>query len=135
MSNLKAGDIKKNDLDRIVPIFYSFRQQLHIYHLQTMSYARHKASDGLLDELTEFIDSFIEIYSGKYGRVKFSGPTHIIIDNLSDEKGMSFLDIMINYLLETLPPLLDPKIDSDLLNLRDDIVGKINQTKYLYTLN
>jgi hypothetical protein len=138
MSSLKiykTSSSSKNDLDKIVPMFYSFRQQLHIYHLQTLSYARHKASDELLGEITEFIDTFIEVYSGKYGRVKFSGPTNITIDNLSDEKGMSFLDFMIDYLLNTLPPLLDAKIDSDLLNLRDDIVGKINQTKYLYTLH
>jgi len=89
----------RNDLDKIVPTLYSFRQQLHIYHLQTKKYGRHKASDELLESLTNFIDTFIETYSGKYGRVKFEGPIHITIDNLSDENGMSFLDNMINYFL------------------------------------
>jgi hypothetical protein len=40
----------KNDLDKIIPTLYSFRVQLHIYHLQTLSYARHKAADDLLGE-------------------------------------------------------------------------------------
>jgi hypothetical protein len=130
-----SKSVPKNDLDKIIPMLYSFRQQLHIYHLQTLSYARHKAADDLLGEITDFIDTFIEIYSGKYGRVQFNGPTNITIDNLNDAKAMSFLDFMVEYFLNTLPPLLDAKIDSDLLNLRDDIVGKINKTKYLYTLN
>jgi len=136
MSNLKIYKTseRKNDLEKIIPTLYSFRQQLHIYHLQTKSYARHKASDELLEGLTTFIDTFIETYSGKYGRVIFNGPTNISIDNLNDEKGMSYLDGMIDYFLNILPKSLDPKVDSDLLNLRDDIVAKINQTKYLYTL-
>jgi hypothetical protein len=29
---------------------------------------------------------------------------------------------------------LDPKYDSDLLNIRDEILGDINQTKYRLTL-
>jgi hypothetical protein len=123
-----------NKLYEIVPILYSFRQQLHIYHLQTESYARHKASDELLGNLTDYIDTTIETYSGKYGRVKFSGPTNIVVDNLNDDHGMSLLDNMIKYFLNEFPKYLDSKVDSDLLNLRDDIVGKINQTKYLYTL-
>jgi hypothetical protein len=132
--NLTMNDNIKNVLHKIVPVYYSYRQQLHIYHLQTKSYARHKASDELLGELTEFIDRFIETYSGKYGRVVFNGPTNITIENLDDDHGMDLLDNMIKYLLNDLPKYLDPKIDSDLLNLRDDIVGKINQTRYLYTL-
>jgi len=123
-----------NKLYEIVPILYGFRQQLHIYHLQTESYARHKASDELLENLTLYIDTTIETYSGKYGRVKFSGPTNIVIDNLNDDHGMSLLDNMIKYFLKEFPKYLDPAVDTDLLNLRDDIVGKINQTKYLYTL-
>ena len=125
----------KNDLYKIVPKLYSFRQQLHIYHLQTLSYSRHKAADELLDKLTDFTDSFIEIYSGKNGRVKFSGPTNITIDNLNDDGAIAFLDSMIHYFLNKLPTYLDAKIDSDLLNLRDEILAALNKTKYLFTLN
>jgi len=125
----------KNDLYKIVPKLYSFRQQLHIYHLQTLSYARHKASDELLEKLTEFTDTFIEIYSGKNGRVKFAGPTNITIDNLNDDNAVAFLDSMIHYYLDKLPTYLDAKNDSDLLNLRDEILAATNKTKYLFTLN
>jgi len=128
-------NFSKNDLHKIIPKFYSFRQQLHIYHLQTLSYSRHKASDELLEKLTEFIDSFIEIYSGKYGRIKFAGPTSITIDNLNDDNAVTFLDSMINYYLHKLPTYLDQKNDTDLLNLRDEILATTNKTKYLFTLN
>jgi hypothetical protein len=127
--------MSKNYLYKIIPVFYSYRQQLHIYHLQTNSYARHKASDELLDALTEFIDKFIEVYSGKYGRVNFKEDISIKISNLNDEKATDFLNDMIEYYVNKLPKYLDSKNDSDLLNLRDEILATTNKTKYLFTLN
>jgi len=125
----------KNYLYKIIPTFYSFRQQLHIYHLQTNNYARHKAADELLDSLTDFIDKFVEVYSGKYGRVNFKEDMSITISNLDDEDAIQFLDTMIEYYLNKLPKYLNSKIDSDLLNLRDEILASTNKTKYLFTLN
>jgi hypothetical protein len=133
--NLNIGGNTKNDLDKIVPTFYSFRQQLHIYHLQTNNYARHKAADELLDALTDFIDKFVEIYSGKYGRVNFKEDMNITITNLDDEDATEFLNTMIEYYINKLPTYLNSKIDSDLLNLRDEILASTNKTKYLFTLN
>ena len=132
VSTLKGGAGKSYE---IVLVLFRFRQQLHVYHWQTTSYARHKASDELLGSLTDFIDKFMEIYFGKYGRVAFPEEVNIKIGNMSDENGMKFLDEMIHYYIEVLPTYLDPKNDTDLLNLRDEILGTTNQIKYLYTLH
>ena len=123
-----------NNSAEIIKTLFRYRQQLHVYHWQTKSYARHKASDQLLGELTEFIDEFMETYFGKYGRVNFSKNVNINIGNMSDEEGLQFLDEMINYFINELPKYLNPKTDTDLLNLRDTILGNTNQIKYLYTL-
>ena len=132
VSTLKGGAGKSYE---IVPVLFRFRQQLHVYHWQTTSYARHKASDELLGSLTDFIDKFMEIYFGKYGRVEFPEEVNIKIGNMSDENGMKFLDEMIHYYIEVLPTYLDSRNDTDLLNLRDEILGTTNQIKYLYTLH
>ena len=132
VSTLKGGAGKSYE---IVPVLFRFRQQLHVYHWQTTSYARHKASDELLGSLTDFIDKFMEIYFGKYGRVAFPEEVNIKIGNMSDENGMKFLDEMIHYYIEVLPTYLDSRNDTDLLNLRDEILGTTNQIKYLYTLH
>jgi len=124
-----------NNSAEIIKTLFRYRQQLHVYHWQTKSYARHKASDQLLHELTEFIDEFMETYFGKYGRVNFSKNVNINIGNMSDEEGLQFLDEMINYFINELPKYLNPKTDTDLLNLKDTILGNTNQIKYLYTLN
>jgi hypothetical protein len=132
VSTLKGG---ANSAHVMIPVLFRFRQQLHVYHWQTKSYARHKASDELLGSLTGFIDEFMEIYFGKYGKVAFPEEVNIKIGNMSDEDGMKFLDEMIHYYIEVLPTYLDPKNDSDLLNLRDEILGTTNQIKYLYSLH
>ena len=133
VSTLKGGRI--NEAHVMIPVLFRFRQQLHVYHWQTTRYARHKASDELLGSLTDFIDKFMEIYFGKYGRVAFPEEVNIKIGNMSDENGMKFLDEMINYYIEVLPTYLDPKNDTDLLNLKDEILASTNQIKYLYSLH
>jgi hypothetical protein len=132
VSTLKGG---ANSAHVMIPVLFRFRQQLHVYHWQTTSYARHKASDELLGSLTDFIDKFMEIYFGKYGRVAFPEEVNIKIGNMSDENGMKFLDEMIHYYIEVLPTYLDPKNDTDLLNLKDEILASTNQIKYLYSLH
>ena len=116
VSTLKGG---ANAAHEMIPVLFRFRQQLHVYHWQTTSFARHKASDELLGSLTGFIDKFMEIFFGKYGRVTFHAEVNIKIGNMNDEDGMKFLDEMINYYIEVLPTYLNPKTDTDLLNLRD----------------
>ena len=127
--------VSNNNSSEIIKTLFRYRQQLHVYHWQTKSFARHKASDQLLGELTEFIDEFMEIYFGKYGRVNFSSNIDINLGNMNDNEGLKYLDEMINYYINELPTFLNPKTDTDLLNLRDDILAKTNQVKYLYTLN
>jgi DNA-binding ferritin-like protein len=99
ISQLQITVPNGNNSAEIVKTLFRFRQQLHVYHWQTKSYARHKASDQLLGELTEFIDEFMETFFGKYGRVNFSKNVNINIGNMSDEEGLKFLDEMISYFI------------------------------------
>jgi len=47
---------------------------------------------------------------------------------------MSLMVDMENYLVNELPTMLDAKKDSDLLNIRDEILGSVNKTKYLFNI-
>ena len=42
----------------------------HIAHLQTSSFAEHKALNELYDGITDQFDAYVEAYQGKYGIVK-----------------------------------------------------------------
>jgi hypothetical protein len=51
-----------------VHFFFKMREQIKLYHWQTMSYSRHKATDEVLEKLDALIDRYVEVYMGKYGR-------------------------------------------------------------------
>jgi hypothetical protein len=47
-----------------INFFFQLREQLKLYHWQTHSYSRHKASDETLSALDEAIDTYVETYMG-----------------------------------------------------------------------
>jgi hypothetical protein len=48
----------------IITLMLTLRNQIKIYHWQTMKYPRHKATDKLVDKLDDNIDMFVEVYMG-----------------------------------------------------------------------
>lgn len=42
----------------------------HIAHLQTTSFAEHKALNELYDGIADHFDAYVEAYQGKYGIIK-----------------------------------------------------------------
>ena len=123
------------NINEMVTELFRYKNQVHIYHWQTKSFARHKGSDQLLDNLTDFIDKFMEIYFGKYGRVNYPSKSNIVVGNMSDDEALQFLNEMVDYFTYKVPSYVNATTDTDLLNIRDEILAGINQVKYLFTLN
>ena len=122
---------RRNTGGSIVDTMLYIRSQIKLYHWQTTSFSRHKATDDLVKSLDENIDKFIEVYMGKYGRPRV-GAT-IPIRNFSEQDGKKFVEKQVRYLTVVLPRKISPT-DTDLLNIRDEILADINQTLYLFTL-
>ena len=119
----------------IIHVMMTLRDQVKIYHWQTISYPRHKATDELVSSLDEKIDQFVETYMGKYGRPKLTSKTGTIhIENFHDKNGPALLQSAVTWLTHKLPKHLKSS-DTDLLNIRDEIIGDLNKTLYLFTLN
>ena len=117
-------------INEIVKFFFTVQLSVKQYHWSTTSFARHKASDQLLKNLDENVDKFIEIFIGIYNVKPIITSIKMEKTFLSDEGNMEFLLLIRTYL-----ELLNNKInDSDLLNIRDELIGNINQTIYLYNL-
>ena len=109
------------------------QNQYKILHWQTMSFSQHKSFDEIVSSLSGHIDEFIETYMGKYGRVIAAGTFNITLANYKDADFITLTDSYINFMIE-LSNMLDASKDSDLLNIRDEILGSLNQLKYLLTL-
>lgn len=113
--------------------FLTLQEQFRILHWQTKSYARHNAFGGIYSDLDGLIDELMEVYMGKYGRVEFEGEGTITLKNTNDLDLNSFIKENIEF-LKSLNDELNPTNDSDLLNIRDEIMGKINKLRYLLSL-
>ena len=110
--------------------------QMKLYHWQTHSHARHKSTDMFVDRLAPLIDTFVESYQGKYGRIMLQQSQHIELHNMSDEctLPMDFLAGAETLLVTALPQHIDVEQDTDLMNLRDEMLALVHQLQYLFTL-
>jgi len=119
-----------------IHFFLHLRDQIKLYHWQTKVYARHIATDKMLEQMEKSIDSFVEIYIGKYGRPKIAGKNAVItLHNLTEAGASRLVNAAIKYLQGPLTKSLHTGSDSDLINLRDELIGELNQLLYLFTLH
>ena len=118
-----------------VNFFFEMRGQIKLYHWQTHSFAQHKATDDLLDSLDKAIDEYVEVYMGRYGRPKMTSRNNSYkLQNLTEKTMINFLKDCIYYLEGPLVKKLKP-VDTDLVNLRDEMLADLNQVMYLFTLH
>jgi len=118
-----------------IHFFFTMREQIKLYHWQTYSYSRHKATDEVIENLDKNIDEFVEVYMGKYGRPKITAKTSSVrIGNMNEKSAVGFIKRCITILLGDLVKGLVAARDSDLFNICDEILADLNQLLYLFTL-
>jgi hypothetical protein len=123
-----------NNGELILTTLLGAADQYKILHWQTKSFSQHESFDKVVDSLRENTDELIEAYQGRYGRVVASSSFKLNLENYSTvEAALAYTDKLINFLVETFPTLIDPKC-TDLLNIRDEILGDLYQLKFLLTL-
>jgi hypothetical protein len=109
------------------------QNQFRFLHWQTTFDAKHKAYGKTYDKLGDFIDEFVEGMMGKYGRPEFPAEFMIAFQDINEISLQKFIDGSCEFLIG-MSDQLDPKMDSDLLNLRDEMLLQLNKLKYLLTL-
>jgi DNA-binding ferritin-like protein len=121
------------NLNSNINLFLGLQAQLRIFHWQTKGYARHNAFGVTYDTLEDLIDTFVEEAMGKYGRFTLDDETNTIqLANLKELKPEAMLDVIISALNQFSEQLEES--DTNLLNVRDEMLGAINKLKYLLTL-
>jgi hypothetical protein len=108
-----------------------FVMQIHVFHWLTTSYSQHKTLGDLYDGIHDLTDTFMETYMGKYGRNMSTSAGSVITYNPTslNETISSF-----EAFLSSLSTELDPA-DTDLLNIRDEMLALVHSTQYFLTLN
>jgi DNA-binding ferritin-like protein len=117
-----------------VNFFFTLREQIKLYHWQTHVFARHKATDDVIAALDTTIDEYVETYMGKYGRPRMTARTNTVrVQNITEKTVTRFIKAAIAHLQGPLVKKLKPT-DTDLVNLRDEMLGELNKILYLFTL-
>lgn len=100
------------------------RDQAHIFHLQTQSYAAHKALQGYYEDIVDLVDTYVEAYQGRYGILKGYQLANQIYEDDSAVKYFMGLQSFVDRLRVELPQ------DGELNNTVDEISGLIASTIY-----
>ena len=113
-------------VSQFVSTLFASRTQAHIFHLQTDSFAAHKALNEYYDGIVDLVDSFVEGYQGKYGIVQ--GYMNVALQEYQSCDGViAYFTILDAYITKTRSMVAQ---DSYLQNIIDEIVDLINSTLY-----
>ena len=114
--------------------FFEMLLMIKLFHWKTHSYATHKATDDLYSKFNEHMDKFIEVLLGKSGmRIDLMNKKQISLYDLNNQDELvSKIKLFKNYLVNlTNNKAMNIMTNTDLLNIRDEILGDMNQFLYL----
>lgn len=120
----------QENFNQTMKFFFTIQLTNKLYHLNTTSFARHKATDAFDKSLQSHIDKFAETFIGRYKLKPVINHIKINPYFLSDT-GVDELFIQIRDYLQNFNNMYT---DPDLLNLRDDLLVDVNKTIYLFQL-
>lgn len=118
---------------KIISFFFELQMNVKLYHWTTESYSNHKATNKLLDNLSDLIDSFVEKYMGAFSRPVLKSGSSIPVQNMTKTKYVKLLKQAQDYLRGDLEKVIAK--NTELLNIRDEMLGVLDQGLYFATLN
>jgi len=122
----QEDEVESNDdfCDMICNILHS-RNQAHVFHLQTQSFAEHKALNDYYDGVVDLFDGIVESYQGKYGIIK-NFKTFKIEQYKNNKKTISYFERLLDIIDEN----RDSVEDSYIQNQIDTVQELVNSTVY-----
>ena len=108
---------------KFIGALFQSRDMMHLQHLQTTSFAEHKALNKYYDGILDLTDSFTEKYFGRNKRIPIVIPESKATDAMSHLKSM-----------QTLIEGERNNYPTDLQNIMDEMIGLVNEILYLLTL-
>ena len=89
-----------DELNSLTIRLLQVRNQMKIYHWQTTSYARHKATDSFLQKFEPLVDRLVEAIQGGLGiRIQFNSETCVGVKDCSEDGAKELLTNFRNGLI------------------------------------
>jgi hypothetical protein len=114
--------------NRYVGALMNSREQAHVFHLTTPSYAEHKALQAYYEGIVPLLDAWAEAYMGKYGRLKRISVNKRFIRDPKKAR------LYFKSLLARVRAIKLPRGDTYLKNIQDEITALIRSTLYMLSL-
>ena len=113
-------------LGQFISTLFASRTQAHVFHLQTNSFAAHKALNEYYDEIVGIADGIAESVQGKYGIITGYSNIDLMEGNDCNEviKYFTALELYVERARQTMPQ------DSYIQNQIDEVVALIVSTIY-----
>jgi hypothetical protein len=121
----------QEDFNEMIQFFFTLQLLNKLYHWNTTSFARHKATDGFSSELSDLVDKFVEVLIGRYKIKPQVYKVNLNSEYLSDTGIVNLFEQTRKY-LESMSVKIS---NTDLLNIRDEMLAEVNKMLYLFTLN
>jgi hypothetical protein len=113
-------------IGQFVSALMASRTQAHVYHLQTPSFAAHKALNDYYDNIVDIIDGLVESYQGKYGVI--TGYSNIALQEYQSCDGIiAYFTTLCMFVEKTRSMIAQ---DSYIQNQVDEVVAEINSLLY-----
>jgi hypothetical protein len=122
----------QDKFNEFVKVMFNLQLINKLYHWNTTSFARHKATDQFADSIDPLIDRFVEVFSGRYNIKPNISDIMLNQKFVTDDGFIDFLRAIKGYLERDVPKFAN---DSELLNIRDELLAEINKMSYLLRLN
>ena len=122
---IQIPKIKEGTPGQFISALFLSRTQAHIYHLQTTSFAAHKALNKFYNGIIDIADSLTESYQGKYGIIKGydAGSVKEDIDYIK------YFESLRTYITSSRYTIFKQS-DSELQNIIDEATDLLNTTIY-----
>lgn len=124
--------LKSNTHIDVASKLFHARTQIHVYHLQTKSYAQHKALDEAYNGILDLTDAYIETIQGKLGMILTGYKTYPLLEDNNPIKFLSQLKADIEtYRINVLNKKEFNNIDNQCQVIVDLIESTIYKLKFL----
>jgi hypothetical protein len=105
---------------------FESREVSHAYHLQTQSFAEHKALEGYYESIVGLIDELVEVYQGQFGIID---GYQMMVRDVDMNDMLRYFEDLATYCQDKRKSVITPETEH-LISILDDIQILIYKTLY-----
>lgn len=124
-----------DDIGRYLVKLFAIRDQAHIFHWQTKSYARHMAFGDFYEDFIDEVDTLAEMIMGIKGDFQLGSDAAIILQDYNDANVNRFFERVYPVFDNELKMICDTEAHEEVFDQARVILALVDKLKYLLTLS